>query len=320
MRQVIATVGYLGPEATFTEQAARLLDLPPATLLLPLPDVAAVLDAVADAGVDAGMVPIENSVEGGVNTTLDALSSGPELRIVAEVLLPVSFVLAARAGTTLGEIRTVLSHGHGLAQCRRWVAEHLPAASTSVATSTAQAAATVAGGADPGAAAVCAEVAAERYGLTVLAHEVGDRAAAVTRFVLVARPGSPAGRLPGPTGSDRTSMVLFIRANHPGALLEVLEQFAVRGVDLTRVESRPTGAAMGEYCFAVDVEGHLRDARVGEALSGLHRLCREVRFLGSYPRGDGARTRVRDGTADADYASSTGWLAALRAGRRTPGS
>lgn len=310
---VIGRVGYLGPEGTFTEQAVGLLGLPADTVRVPLTDVPAVLDAVAGGTVDAGLVPIENSVEGGVNPTLDTLSAGAPLRVVAEVLLPVSFVLAARPGTGLGDVRTVLSHGHGLAQSRHWVAAHLPGATPVVTASTAQAAATVAGGADRSAAAVCAAVAASRHGLTVLAEDVGDHAAAVTRFVLVARPDTPAGALPAPTGDDRTSVVLFIRDNHPGALLEVLDQFAVRGVDLTRLESRPTGAAMGAYCFAVDLEGHIGDARVGEALSGLHRLCREVRFLGSYPRADGGRTRVRPGTADADFTGSAAWLTALRA-------
>jgi prephenate dehydratase len=321
--QVIERVGYLGPEATFTEQATGLLDLPPTAARLPLPDVPAVLEAVADGSIDAGLVPIENSVEGGVNPTLDTLSNGAELRIVAEVLLPVSFVLAARPGTALADVRAVLSHGHGLAQCRHWVAEHVPAAVPTVVTSTAEAARAVAAGVGAGAAAgsaaVCAGVAADRYGLTVLARDVGDRPAAVTRFVLVARPDRPAGALPAATGTDRTSVVLFIRANHPGALLEVLEQFAVRGVDLTRLESRPTGDAMGEYCFAVDIEGHLDDARVGEALAGLHRLCRQVRFLGSYPRADGGHTRVRAGTSDADFSSSAGWLTGLRDPGAAPG-
>ncbi len=308
---VIGSLGYLGPAGTFTEQAVNALALASGTTRTPLADVPTVLDAVRDGSVDAGVVPIENSVEGGVNVTLDTLSSGTPLRIVAEVLLPVTFVLAAAPGTSLADVTTVLSHGHGLAQSRHWVAEHLPGARAVVSTSTAQAAAAVAG--SPGSAAVCAAVAAAHHALVVLAEDVGDRAGAVTRFVLVARPDAPAGALPRRTGADRTSVVLFIRDNHPGALLEVLEQFAVRGVDLTRLESRPTGASMGAYCFAVDIEGHVGDARVGEALSGLHRLCRDVRFLGSYPRADRGRTRVRPGTADGDFVGSAEWLAALRA-------
>jgi len=132
----------------------------------------------------------------------------------------------------------------------------------------------------------------------------------VTRFVLVTRPGPP----PAPTGADRTTLVLFERDDHPGALLEILTEFAVRGVNLTRLESRPTGGGLGRYSFSVDCEGHLDEPRVGEALSALHRVCAEVRFLGSYPRADGVPARVRAGTADTDFAAAREWLRALRGG------
>ena len=146
-------------------------------------------------------------------------------------------------------------------------------------------------------AGVCAPVAASNEGLEVLAEDIGDNASAVTRFVLVARPGT----LPEPTGADKTTVVLFQRDDHAGGLLELLEQFAVRGVNMTRLESRPTGAAMGSYCFSIDFEGHVLDARVGETLMGLRRVCAEVRFLGSYPRADGGRPDARPGTSDADF-------------------
>jgi prephenate dehydratase len=130
----------------------------------------------------------------------------------------------------------------------------------------------------------------------------------VTRFVLVTKPAPP----PPPTGADRTSLVAFIRDDHPGALLEILEQFAARGVNLTRIESRPTGNGMGRYCFAVDCEGHVADARVGEALMGLRRVCADVRFLGSYPRADGIAVSPTRGTANEDFANAQAWLARLR--------
>ena len=309
----IDVLAYLGPEGTFTHQAVGLLPHPVGRAV-PGTSVAAVVADVAAGRADAALVPVENSVEGSVNTTVDALSSGPELRVVAEVLLPVRFVLAAAAGTTLDEVRTVRSHPHALAQCRAWLGEHLPAASLVEVGSTAAAAAEVAAAAAGGrAAAVCAPVAAERSGLTVLAEGIGAAGpTAVTRFVLVARPGTAVGMLPRPTGADRTSLVVFIADNHPGALLDVLEQFAARGVDLTRLESRPTGEAMGRYCFAVDCEGHVADARVGEALSGLRRTCRSVRFLGSSPRADEAAANVRPGTADTDFVDAASWLADLR--------
>jgi prephenate dehydratase len=157
-------------------------------------------------------------------------------------------------------------------------------------------------------AAVCAPVAAHNEGLEVLAHDIGDNRAAVTRFVLVAHPGT----LPEPTGADKTTVVLFQRDDHPGGLLELLEQFAVRGVNLTRLESRPTGEGMGAYSFSIDFEGHVQDARVGETLMGLKRVCAEVRFLGSYPRADGVEAGTRPGTSEADFDAARDWLDELR--------
>ena len=144
--------------------------------------------------------------------------------------------------------------------------------------------------------------------MAVLASAIGDNPDAVTRFVLVTRPTAP----PHPTGADRTSLVAFISDDHPGALLEILEQFATRGVNLTRIESRPTGHGMGRYCFAVDCEGHVNDARVGEALVGLRRVCADVRFLGSYARADGVPATVGRGTSNSDFADAEQWLARLR--------
>ena len=158
-------------------------------------------------------------------------------------------------------------------------------------------------------AGVCAPVAARDEGLVVLADDIGDNKSAVTRFVLVARPGT----LPEPTGADKTTVVLFQKEDHAGGLLELLEQFAVRGVNMTRLESRPTGAAMGSYCFSIDFEGHVQDARVGETLMGLRRVCAQVRFLGSYPRADGGRPAARPGTSDTDFHSARAWLDDLRA-------
>jgi len=168
-------------------------------------------------------------------------------------------------------------------------------------------------------AAISAPVAADHYRLATLATGIGDNPDALTRFVLVSRPGSP----PPPTGRDKTSIVAFMREDHPGALLEILDQLTVRGVNMTRIESRPTGAALGNYCFSIDCEGHVADARVGEALSALRRICADVRFLGSYPRalgrtGDGARPPAGTlGTADADFADAAAWLARLRSGDLT---
>ncbi|MDP9395549.1 MAG: prephenate dehydratase [Actinomycetota bacterium] len=301
---------FLGPEGTFAEQALRSLPAAARAQQLPQRSVTAALDAVRRGDADAAMVPLENSIEGSVAVTLDELASGDLLMVTREVLVPVTFVLAARAGTALTDVRRVGTHPHAEAQCRRWLAAALPGVSVVTALSTAAAAAAVGSGEAPYDAAVCAPIAAERYRLAVLAEDIGENAAAVTRFVLAARPGPP----PAPTGTDRTSLVAFIADDHPGALLEILTEFAVRGVNLTRIESRPTKEGLGRYCFSIDCEGHVADARVGEALTGLRRVCSDVRFLGSYPRADGVAPTMRVGTADADFRDAQAWLTSVRRG------
>jgi prephenate dehydratase len=304
-----ARYAYLGPEGTFTEAALRTLPAAGRADLQPYPTVGGALDAVRAGEADGALVPIENSVEGSVPVTLDELAVGDPLQITREVLLPVRFALLARAGTTLDQVKRIVTHPHAEAQCRGWLRRHLPDVIVSRAESTAAAAILVAG--DNYDAAIAAPVAGEDYRLTAIANDIGDNPDAVTRFVLVSRPAAPA----RPTGADKTSLVAFIRDDHPGALMEILDEFAVRGVNLTRLESRPTGQAMGRYCFSIDAEGHLSDARVGEALMGLRRVCADVRFLGSYPRADETAATVRPGTADADFTDAQRWLERLREGR-----
>jgi prephenate dehydratase len=299
--------GYYGPVGTFTHQA--LLALPA------LPDepaayatVGLALQAVRDGDVAAALVPIENSVEGGVSATLDNLTYGEPLRIIREVVLPVQFTLFGRSGTQLPDVRRVLTHPHAAAQCRVWLATNLSHALITEGGSTAAAAAEVADPASRFDAAICAQLAGELHGLVPLAKDIADNPDAVTRFVLVSRPGSV-----GPaTGADKTTMVLFMRDDHPGALLEILEQFASRGVNLCRIESRPTKKSLGDYCFSVDAEGHIDDARMAEAMMGLHRVCRDVVFLGSYPRADFTEPVIRHGTSNEAYAAAETWLRKLR--------
>jgi prephenate dehydratase len=300
---------YLGPEGTFTEAALRSLPEAAGAELVPCLSVPDALDGVRRGEVAAAMVPLENSVEGTVTATLDELAGGRPLRITAEVLLPVAFALLARAGTARADVATVTTIPHAEAQVRGWLRRELPAARFVPTTSTAEGARLVAEGRYD--AAVSAPIAAERYGLAVLAADIADRPDAVTRFVLVRRPGP----LPAPTGADRTSVVAIELDDHPGSLLELLTEFAVRGVNLTRLESRPTGTALGRYSFSVDCDGHVAEERVGEALRGLRRLCADVRFLGSYPRADGVRAAVRPGTTDHDFEAADAWLADVRAGR-----
>lgn len=297
---------YLGPAGTFTEAALRTLPESVGAEIEPAASVVAALEAVREGRADAALVPFENSVEGAVPATLDELSAGAPVQIRREVLLPVRFALLGRPGSSLADVRTVSGHPHSQPQCRHWLAANLPGRQWRPAASNADAARDVSRGIVD--AALAGAFAAEQYGLEVLAHDVHDVDGAVTRFVLVGPPGPP----PPPTGADRTTVVAYEREDHPGALLEMLTEFAVRGVNLSRLESRPTGQGLGRYCFSIDCEGHIGDARVGEALSALHRICADLRFLGSYPRADGKSPTLRVGVADENFAQASRWLAQVR--------
>jgi prephenate dehydratase len=305
----VKPIGYLGPEGTFS-QAALLLLLAPDERQPPIQafgSVTSSLQAVREGEASAALVPIENSVEGSVPATLDELASGEPLMIGAEITLPVQFNLWVRPGTKLSDITRVTTHPHAQAQCRNWLHAHLPQAEVVPAMSTASAAAAVANE-EVFDAAIAAPWAGERLGLEAAARDIADNRDATTRFVLVKPHGPP----PERTGADKTTLVLFMRQDHPGALLEILTEFSVRGVNLTLIQSRPTRKAMGDYFFTVDCEGHVEDARVGEALAGLHRLCAEVRFLGSYARHDGKTPSIRPGTTNSDFAESGAWLEGIR--------
>ncbi|MDY0811012.1 prephenate dehydratase [Kitasatospora purpeofusca] len=301
---------YLGPAGTFTEAALRTLPEAATRELVPMSSVQLVLDAVRGGESSGAFVPIENSVEGAVTATNDELASGAPLMIYREVLLPITFALLVRPGTGLADVKTVTSHPVAQAQVRRWLAANLPDAHWEAAASNADGARLVAEGRYDGAFA--GEFAAPIYGLDPLVKDIVDVQSATTRFVLVGRPG----RVSSPTGADKTSMVAWLPDDHPGALLELLQEFAVRGVNLMRIESRPTGEGLGNYCFLIDCEGHLSDRRVGEALMGLKRICPQVRFLGSYPRADRqASGHQRPGTSDADFGAAADWLSRCLDGR-----
>lgn len=297
--------GYLGPAGTFTHQALLTLTQDEAR---PFVTVRETLDAVRSKKVEAALVPIENSVEGGVSATLDYLAHGDQLVIISEVLLAVQFGLYVRPGTTNSQVRRVITHPHAGAQTRDWLSRNLPEATITDASSTAAAAAEVARPDSPYDAAVCAEVAGRLYGLVTESPEIADKGSAVTRFVLVAR----AGQVPPRTGADKTTLVACMRDDHPGALLDILEQFASRGVNLSRIESRPTKTHLGSYLFSIDAEGHLEDARIAETLQGLHRVCKEVIFLGSYPRADREPPVIPSGSSDEDYRKASEWFSRLR--------
>ncbi len=308
---------YLGPRGTFTEAAVRLLGGDGQREALPCPSIQATLDTVRGGQAELGVVPIESSVEGGVTATLDELAVGTEVAICAEVLVPVEFALLARPGTRLDDVKTVGGHPVAQPQCRRWLAANLPQADWLPAASNSDAAMQVAEGQLD--AALAGVFAAELYGLVALATDVHDRDDAVTRFVAVRLPTAP----PEPTGADKTSVVAFLADDHPGALMDILGQFAFRGVNLTRIESRPTGERIGRYRFFIDCEGHVAQARVGEALMGLKRICSDVRFLGSYPeagdsqagnvpRSGNRPTNVMPNASDEEFLEAAQWLARIR--------
>ena len=305
-------LGYFGPAGTFTHQALRTITDEEAVAFS---SVREALDAVRQGQVDGAVVPIENSVEGGVSATLDELIAGEPLAIRGEIVIPVEFGLYVREGTTLDSVRQVLTHGHAAAQCREWLAVMVPQAHVTEAGSTAGAAEEVARPDSRYDAAVSARVAGQMYGLAELAYAIEDNPGAVTRFVEVGRAGEVAAR----TGADKTTIVAYMREDHAGALLEILEQFAVRGVNLTRIESRPTKTILGSYNFSIDIEGHLHDKRVREALEGLHRVCPRVHFLGSYPRADSSRPNIGEGFTDDAYAAARVWVETLGNSTR-PGS
>jgi prephenate dehydratase len=302
---------YLGPEGTYTEAALRSLTTGDLVEPVACPTIQAALAAVRDGSAERAVVPMESSVEGIVTATVDGLAAAGDLLIRRELQLPITFALLTASATELAEIKTVGGHQQALAQCRNWLAVNLPHAEQVASASNAEAARRVAEGTLD--AALAGAFAAEHYGLAVTAEDIHDSASAVTRFVMVAKAGSES--LPAPTNADRTSLAAYLGQDRAGALMEILTEFAVRGINLTTIQSRPTGAGLGNYYFFVDCEGHLDDARVGEALMGLRRVCGDVRFLGSYPRSDGGTTHVRPGTSDSEFSEAAAWLGRLRFGR-----
>jgi len=302
---------YLGPAGTFTEAALRQVVSPEEAEYLPQDDVVAALDAVRSGAADYAVVAIENSVEGAVTAVLDTLATGNPLVLVREMLVTVSFTLASGPGNTLADVTRVAAHPHAWAQCRGWLRANLPGAVHVPSASNTASASQLAAGADVDFdAALVPPPALAHYGLTALAEGVADNGGAVTRFVLIGHPGA----VPAPTGADKTSLMVHLPDNEAGALLTMLEQFATRGVNLSRIESRPIGDELGRYSFSIDAEGHIAEARMGEALMGLRRVCPVVRFLGSYPRADAAPNDVHGRTTDAAYADARAWLETLRAG------
>jgi prephenate dehydratase len=300
-------IGFLGPEGTFTEQA--LLSQPDlaALDLVALPSIPDVLVAVEADEVDLGFVAVENSIEGAVTVTVDNLAFETDLLIHREVVMGVQMNLLAPSGVGLGDVRRVLSIPVATAQCRTFLRRELPGVVTVATSSTAEAAQLVAGDEHDGhTAAIAPSVAAKVYGLEVLATDIEDHPDNATRFVVVSRTGIPA-----PTGHDKTSVVIFQRSDRPGSLLTILQEFAARSINLTKLESRPTKKGLGNYCFLIDLEGHISDELVADCLRDLKSKVEDVKFLGSYPAaGEHGPARRRE--AEAAWRDANSWIDRLR--------
>jgi prephenate dehydratase len=300
------SIAFLGPAGTFTEEA--LLGEPDyaAAALESRATITEVLESVGRGEVDLGFVPMENAIDGTVRDTLDALVFDFDLLVQREVVLDVHLHLMAAPGTRVGDVRRVLSFPVAVGQCRRYLAEQLPEAEVVPANSTADAARQLGEHAEPGMAAIAPRLAAELYGLSLIAEDVEDFPGNQTRFVAVARSG-----IPRPSGHDRTSIVCFQSADRPGSLHGILGQFAARNINLTKLESRPTKRGLGDYCFVIDLDGHLDDEVVADCLRDLRAELASVKFLGSYaasgPHAPARRRQVDDAWREADA-----WLEGLR--------
>jgi prephenate dehydratase len=270
-------IAFLGPEGTFSEVAALAQAERDSGTLVAFSSIPALVSAVETGLADAAILPIENSLEGSVSTTVDLLIHETLLKIRGELMIPVRHFLSVVPGTSLSDITSVSSHTQALGQCRRFLDRCLPSVEQEAALSTASAVASVMQKGDSSRAAIGTERAAELYGAEVLAHDIQDNDNNVTRFVVLAREDSE------PTGRDKTSVCFSIKANIPGALFECLQDFAENEIQMTKLESRPMKTQIGAYYFLVDLEGHRTDQKVSETLERLTEKCAMVKIFGSYP-------------------------------------
>ena len=302
---------YLGPAGTFTEAALAQVPHAAGKPWRSVNNVGEALDDVVSGRSIAAMIAIENSVEGGVSATQDALATIPDLRIIGEYLVPVNFVLVAAPGTTLADVKVINAHPVAYAQCHLWLEKALPTHGHIPVTSNVAAASSLFE-TDLADAAIAPPGITAHYDLEILAENIGDNPNAVTRFVLVSR----FALTPAATGADKTSIIAELPDDHAGGLLEMLEQFATRGVNMSLLESRPIGDALGRYRFVIDLDGHIAEERVADALLGLRRFSPHVTFLGSYPRADAIPVAFDPRYGDAVFIDARDWLDGLRRGLR----
>lgn len=299
-------IGFLGPEGTFTEQALHGEPDLAAMIAVPFESMPDVLFAVHEGEVDLGVVPIENAIEGTVNATIDTLAFDVNVLIQRELVQRVQHNLLTVPGAVVADITRVVSIPVATAQCRTWLREFLPGVGHGAANSTAEAARAVAELGDPSVAAIANLRAAEVYGLDVAATDIEDHPENRTRFVVVGNDAVPA-----PTGHDKTSIVVYQQDDRPGSLLSILQEFAARAINLTLLLSRPTKTSLGEYCFLLDLEGHIADEVVADCLRNLKSKQGDVKFLGSYPAAGLQGAALRD-ASDAAVDKAGIWLDGLR--------
>lgn len=270
-------IAHLGPRGTYSEMAAEAVAGPEDTLR-PLPSIPATLAAAEAGDADVAVLPIENSIEGGVSATLDLLIHDTDLRIGREVVVPIRHILVGPEGATLDGIHTVMSHPQALAQCRRFLDARLPGAEQVAALSTAGAVQAAVERGDPGVVAIGPEPAHRLYGGVVVADEIQDNPSNLTRFVVMAADDA------APTGDDKTSIGLTADADEPGVLEKIIRPLAEAGLNLTRLESRPTKGWLGTYVFLIDFEGHRDDPTVRDVLERMGERAETLKVFGSYPR------------------------------------
>lgn len=304
------TYSFLGPAGTFTETALAQVPEARDQHWRSVRNVGEALADVVEGRSHAAMIAIENSVDGGVSTAQDALATMGGLRIVGEYLVPVNFVLVARPGVRLEDVSLIAAHPVAYAQCLQWLTRELPAHAHLPAASNIASGLMLLDGTSDADAAIAAPGILEHHDLELLAEHIGDNPSAVTRFVLVSRTVAP----PSPTGADKTSLIAELPEDHPGALLELLEQFATRGINLSLLASRPIGDALGRYRFVIDADGHIEDERMADALLGLRRFSPRVTFLGSYPRADRAVVHYPERYSDDVFVEARDWLRGLVSG------
>ncbi|MCL4546840.1 MAG: prephenate dehydratase [Actinobacteria bacterium] len=270
-------ISYLGPEGTFSHEALlKYCGNSKEIISIPMPTIVDVIKSIDKGEADEGVAPIENSIEGSVNITQDVLTFESEAKIIRELTLPIKHNLIAKKGVKIKNIKKIISHPHATAQCRMFLSANLPDAEIIAANSTAEAIKKLTN-LEPDAAAIGTKTAAQLYDLEIIADDIEDSKVNKTRFIFL---GS---YIPSKSGLDKTSIVCFLKKDKPGSLFNILKEFADRNINLTKIESRPARKEIGDYVFMIDMEGHIHDRIIYDAIESLRRNVYMIKILGSYP-------------------------------------